>query len=131
MEIHFRIAGVLLILLALVHIFFPFYFNWKEEQKSMRLINRQMMNVHMFFVALTVFLMGLLCVTWQAELIETKLGKVISLGFGVFWVSRLVIQFFGYSPALWRGKNFETTIHILFSGLWLYFSFIFLINSLT
>ena len=126
MEIHLKIIGALLITLALVHIAFPKYFNWKENLKSLSLVNRQMMTVHTFFIALTVFLMGLLCLTSSNELVETNLGKKISLGLGVFWTIRLVIQFFGYSANLWKGKRFETCIHIVFSILWTYFSIVFL-----
>jgi hypothetical protein len=126
MQIHINIIGILLIALALVHIIFPKYFNWKKELKSLSLINRQMMTVHTFFIALTVFLMGLLCLTSSAELIETNLGKKLSLGLGVFWTVRLVFQFFGYSSDLWKGKKFETCMHVIFSLLWTYLSFIFL-----
>ena len=126
MEIHFKIISVLLIALAMVHIFFPKYFNWDKELKSLSLINRQMMTVHTFFIALTVLLMGLLCLTSSAELIETNLGKKTSLGLGLFWTVRLVIQFFGYSTNLWKGKKFETLMHIIFSLLWTYLSIIFL-----
>lgn len=118
--------GILLIILALIHIIFPKYFNWKKELASLNLINRQMMTVHTFFIALTVFLMGLLCVTSADEIIETPLGKKIALGLGVFWGIRLVIQFFGYSSKLWKGKKFETTVHIVFSSLWLYLTIVFL-----
>ncbi len=126
MEIHFKIIGVLLITLALVHIVFPNYFNWEKELKSLSLINRQIMVIHTFFIALTVFLMGLLCLTSSNELIETNLGKKISLGLGVFWAVRLFIQFFGYSTDLWKRKSFETGIHIIFSLFWTYLSIIFL-----
>ncbi len=85
-----------------------------------------MMTVHTFFIALTVFLMGLLCLTSSGELIETSLGKKISLGLGIFWTVRLFIQFFGYSSDLWKGKTFETLMHILFSILWAYLSILFL-----
>jgi hypothetical protein len=70
--------------------------------------------------------MGLLCLTSSAELIETNLGKKISLGLGVFWTVRLYIQFFGYSTELWKGKKFESSMHIIFSLLWTYLSIIFL-----
>lgn len=126
MEIHYKIIGVLLIVLALVHIVFPKYFNWDKELKSLSLINRQLMTVHTFFIALTVFLMGILCLTSSSELIGTNLGKKISFGLGIFWLARLLIQFFGYSTDLWKGKKFETFIHIIFSLLWAYLSFIFL-----
>jgi hypothetical protein len=90
------------------------------------LINRQVMYVHTFFIALVVLLMGILCLTSAKELIETDLGKKIVLGLGIFWMIRLFIQFFGYSSKLWKGKTFETIIHIVFSFLWTYLSTIFL-----
>ncbi|MDB4180810.1 hypothetical protein N9611_01000 [Flavobacteriaceae bacterium] len=131
MYIHFKISGVLLIILALSHVIFPKYFNWKDDLKSLSLVNRQVMIIHTFFIALIVFLMGLLCLTSTIDLIETTLGKTLSLGLGVFWSIRLFIQFFGYSKALWKGKRFETIIHILFSGLWGYLSILFWMNYLT
>jgi len=125
MYIHIKIIGFLLIALALIHIIFPKHFNWNKELKSLSLINRQI------FIAFTVFLMGLLCLTSSNELIETNLGKKISLGLGIFWAVRLLIQFFGYSTDLWKGKKIETSIHILFSIFWIYFSSTFLINYYT
>ncbi|MGV3612798.1 MAG: hypothetical protein ACO1N0_17690 [Fluviicola sp.] len=125
MEIHMQLIGVLLIILALIHTIFPKYFNWKEELKSVSLINRQMMIVHTFFIALAIFLMGLLCLTYPTELIETKLGKIVSLGFGIFWGMRLFIQLFGYSSKLWKGKMVETIVHISFIFLWTYLSVVF------
>lgn len=130
MEIQIRITGVVMLLLALLHIRFPRYFNWKEELKSLSLINRQMMTVHMFFIALMVFLMGLLCLTSAPDLAGTALGKLIALGMGIFWTTRLVFQLFVYSARLWRGKRFETSIHILFVLLWTYLGGIFVWTAL-
>ena len=125
MEIQLKIIGIVLMGLALVHVIFPRYFNWEKELKALSLINKQMMVVHTFFIALTVFLMGLLCLTSSSEIISTPLGRKIALGFGIFWVIRLVIQFFGYSAELWKGKKFETIVHILFTMLWSYLSVVF------
>ncbi|MGY8909704.1 MAG: hypothetical protein ACKVIG_07580 [Flavobacteriales bacterium] len=127
MSLQIQIIGVLLMLLALIHIGFPKYFKWKLELKSLSLINSQMMTTHTFFIALTVFLMGLLCVTSSTELIETTLGKKISLGLGIFWLIRLFFQMFVYSSLLWKGKKFETTMHILFTLFWIYMSSLFLL----
>lgn len=128
MQLHFHIIGISLMILALIHIIFPKYFNWKEELKSLSLMNKQMMTIHTFFIALIVFLMGLLCLTSANELIGTKLGKTVSLGLGIFWAIRLFIQFFGYSSTLWKGKPFETFIHIVFSGFWIYLNGVFWTN---
>lgn len=127
---HIRILGVLLMLLALIHIIFPKYFNWKEDLKSLSLINRQMMIVHTFFIALIVFLMGLLFIYAAPEIVQSDLGKTISAGIAVFWTCRLVIQFFGYSSKLWKNKVFETCAHVGFSFLWAYLSVVFWWNWL-
>lgn len=125
MELHLKIIGTTLILLALVHVIFPRYFNWKKELKSLSLVNAEMMVVHTFFLALTVFLMGILCVTKTEDLVATSLGKNLCLGFAIFWTIRFFIQFFGYSSSLWKGKAFETSVHIVFSLFWGYCSVIF------
>lgn len=128
MELHLKIVGALLILLALIHIFFPGYFDWRQELGSLSLINRQMIYAHLFFIALGIFLMGLLCLTSSHELSTTVVGKKISLGLGIFWTIRLCVQFFGYSSKLWKGKPFETTVHILFSAFWAYLSTVFILT---
>lgn len=130
MEIHFKIIGILFIILAMIHLPFPRYFKWNIELKGLSLINRQMMQSHTFFIALTVFLMGILCLTSAGELIHTSFGRKITFGMGVFWTFRLIFQFFIYSPELWRDKKFETTIHLLFSSFWLYVCFVFLNTAL-
>jgi hypothetical protein len=125
MELHLKIIGVLLMLLALLHVIFPKYFKWKDELNLVSHVNRQMMYVHAFFIAFIVFLIGLLCLTSATELTTTNFGKRISLGLGIFWGTRLFFQFFVYSQSLWKGKNFETTVHILFAALWTYLCVIF------
>ncbi|MGJ8661826.1 MAG: hypothetical protein ACSHXL_07295 [Bacteroidota bacterium] len=125
MERLIDITGIGLILLALAHAFFPKYFKWKEELVAVSPLTRQIFYVHTFFVALMVLLMGVFCLM-NAEDIKTSLmGKQISGGFAVFWGCRLLIQFFGYSAELWRGKKLETIIHVLFSIIWLYLTVIF------
>jgi hypothetical protein len=130
MLLHFKITGVVLIVLALVHLVFPKYFNWKNELNRLSLINKQMMQVHTLFIAVTVFLMGLLCITSAQELITTVLGRKVCLGFGAFWTLRLLVQFFGYATILWKGKLFETTVHIIFIILWAYLSVLFIMAGM-
>ncbi|WP_316820536.1 hypothetical protein [Pedobacter gandavensis] len=126
MEIHYKIIGVLLIALSFVHLVFPKYFNWTEELSALSLANRQIMYIHTFFIALVVFLIGLLCLTSSNELVSNSFGKKIAFGIGIFWLIRLYIQFFGYSSKLWKGKTFETVVHVVFSLFWAYLSVVFL-----
>jgi len=122
MELHLKIIGCILIVLGIIHAGFPQYFNWRTELIPLSLINRQMVYFHTFFLALFVLLTGILCLTSAEEIVGTPLGKKLSLGFGLFWSIRLFVQFFGYSPQLWKGKKFETFVHILFTFLWTYIS---------
>lgn len=125
-----KLIGFLLVILALLHVAFARYFNWREDFAPVSLINRQMMYVHTFFVAFTVLLMGLLCLTSAPELVGTPLGRRLALGCGIFWLARLLVQFFGYSAQLWRGKRFETFVHVVFTMLWTYLSAVFLLVGL-
>ena len=127
MELHLRIIGWLMLVLAFVHIGFPRYFNWRKELQHLQLVNRQVMQVHTFFIALIVLLMGVLCLVISPGEINSPLGKKLMFGLFVFWTLRLLVQFFWYSPKLWRGRIFETIVHCVFSLLWTYFSVIFFV----
>ena len=134
MELHLKIVGTVLILLGFMHIGFPRYFHWKKDLASLELINREMMIVHTFFLALVVAGMGFICLFNSEQLLNTlfsqedgttSVGKTISLSFAIFWTVRLLVQLFGYSPELWRGKRFETIVHVVFIFLWSYVSGVF------
>lgn len=125
MELHLKIIGFILVLLAAIHLIFPKYFNWKQELSSLSLINKQVMYVHTFFIALIVLLMGILCICCATDMVNTTLGRQVSFGLFVFWGCRLIFQFFVYSPTLWKGKVFETAVHIVFSLLWAYLTTVF------
>ena len=127
MIIHLHILGAMFVILSMLHVGFPRYFRWKEQLHALSLINRQMVQVHTAFIALGIFLMGSLCLTSAHELLNDPLGHRICIGLGVFWAMRLVVQLFVYSTDLWRGKAFETTVHILFTLLWTYATATFLV----
>ena len=126
MELQIEIIGYLLILLSCIHVIFPKYFGWKEDLAPLQQINRSMMKVHTFFIALAVFLMGLLCVTSAEDLLQTELGRKICLGLGLFWLIRLFFQFFIYPSSLWKGRRLETVIHIVAIVFWVFLSYSFL-----
>jgi hypothetical protein len=131
MVFQIKLIGVVFILLSLLHFFLPARFNWKRELPALGLFNRQMLQVHVFFIAFGLLLLGLLCLTSADSLLNTHLGKRICLGLGVFWAVRLYVQLFVYSSKLWKGKTFETIMHILFIALWAYASGVFTIGFLT
>lgn len=125
MLIHLKVIGVLLAVLSVLHVLIPGYLDWKRDLAPIGLMNRQMMMTHMIFIAITVFGIGVLCLTSAEELIGTPLGRRIALGLAVFWALRLFFQLFVYSAELWRGKKFETFIHVMAIGFWVYMTVVF------
>ncbi|KOY85171.1 hypothetical protein AD998_02495 [bacterium 336/3] len=125
MDIHLKIIGIIMVVLGIIHVIFPRYFNWKEDLKSISLINQQLMYVHTFFIGFLVFLLGLLSLFSTQADFNTPIGSKIALGVSIFWGVRLFFQFFVYSSKLWKGKLFETIVHVLFSCLWVYFTVVF------
>jgi hypothetical protein len=121
-----KIAGILLIGLSLIHAFFSRRFAWAEELPRLSLLNRQIFQVHCFFIALTVGLMGVLLFGWTDALVtRSPLAKAIAGGLTIFWSCRLVFQWTVYDSSLWRGRRFETAMHWLFTTLWLFLTAVF------
>jgi hypothetical protein len=120
---HVRLAGVLLLALAAVHLAFPRRFQWKEELGRLSLINRQIFVVHVIFICVILVLMGSLSLFAAGPLLEpTPLARLVLAGFAAFWALRLVFQWFVYDRALWRGNALHTGVHLGATALWAYFT---------
>jgi hypothetical protein len=126
LQLLLKFAGILLIGLCVLNLLLDRRFGWAEELMRVSLFTRQVFKVHCFFIAFTVGLMGVLALCWSEALITpSPLGKAIAGGLTLFWFCRLVFQWFVYDRSLWLGRRFETTIHWLFTGLWMFFSGVF------
>lgn len=124
--INLRVAGTLLIALALLHVPIAIRFRWREESARLSPFNRQVLLVHAFFIALTVGLMGLLAAFWpEALTAKNPLGPPVAGGLTLFWGVRLYCQWFVYDRNLWRGKTFESAVHLIFTLFWIYLTTIF------
>jgi len=121
-----RLAGVLLAGLAILNVFVPRRCHWREELARLSLLNRQIFEVHAIFLILTLALFAALLLTSADALLErTRLARAFLAGLTIFWGTRMLMQWFYYSPATWRGYRFNTIMHVLFSGLWIYFTGVF------
>lgn len=114
-------------LLSGLHVVFPKRFRWKQDLAQLQLINRQIFYVHCFFICVVLVLMGALCFFYPVQLLAGgELGRIVSSGCALFWFMRLLVQLFVYDQSLWRGKRLETFVHVVFLGLWSYFTLVFL-----
>jgi len=124
--VHLRIVGLIMAALVVVNFYVPVRFRWREEMARLSLLNRQVFQAHSIFLVLTLALFSALLLTCAEALVEpTRLGRAILVGLTVFWGLRLLMQFFFYSPRIWRGHRFNTVMHVVFSATWLYITAVF------
>ena len=118
---HLRAVGVLMALLAIVNLFVPGRFNWRDELSRVSLLNRQIFQAHTVFIVLIIVLMSALFLTCAEALLEpTRLSRAVLTGLTIFWGLRMLMQWFFYSPRVWRGNPFNTVMHGVFSVGWIY-----------
>jgi hypothetical protein len=118
--VHLRIVGLVMAGLVVVNIFVPRRFHWREEMTRLSLLNRPI------FLVLTLALFSALLLTSSDALLErTRLSRAILIGLTIFWTLRMVMQWGFYSPAIWRGHRFNTTMHYVFSAVWIYVTTVF------
>jgi hypothetical protein len=119
--LHLQIVGALLIALGIGHMFFGRYFGWKRELASVSLLTRQVFFVHTFFIGLGVAMAGAGSFLYAGALLRPgALSRALLAGMAVFWLCRLIVQFFVYDSAIWRGDPFRTFMHVVFAMLWTY-----------
>jgi len=118
---HLRAVGVLMALLAIANLFVPGRFNWREELSRVSLLNRQIFQAHSVFIVVLIVLMSALFLTCAEALLEpTRLSRAVLIGLTIFWGLRMLMQWFFYSPRVWRGNRFNTVMHGVFSLGWIY-----------
>lgn len=121
LRVHLQVVGTLLLVLGTSHFFFSRYFGWEKELASLSLLTRRIFQVHTFFIALVVVLLGVCSLFYADALLErSPLSRVFLAGIVVFWTCRLVVQFVVYDSAIWRGRRFYTFMHVAFSVFWIY-----------
>ena len=124
--VHLRVVGVVMACLVVVNLVVPRRFHWREEMSRLSLLNRQIFQAHNVFLILTLALFSALLLTSGAALLEpTRLSRAILAGLTVFWGLRMLMQWYFYSPLIWRGHRFNTVMHYVFSVVWVYVTTVF------
>jgi hypothetical protein len=118
-----KLAGGLLLLLAVANLFLPRKLDWKNDLAGLSLLNRQIFRVHAFFIVLILVMMGALSLGFTAELLApSPLSRLVLGGLALFWFIRLAVQLFVYDSSLWRGNRVNTFIHFTATLLWAFFT---------
>ena len=124
--VHLRFVGVVMASLVVVNLMVPGRFHWREEMSRLSLVNRQIFQAHSVFLVLTLALFSALLLTCGPALLEpTRLSRAVLSGLTIFWGLRMVMQWWFYSPLIWRGHRFNTVMHYTFSVVWVYVTTVF------
>jgi len=87
------LCGAYNLVFAIFHISFWKIFKWKEDLKGNSVGNRaimQILNIRLIYIFL---LMAFIYFFYPDQLLETKIGFVLLIGFLVFWIGRTIEQF--------------------------------------
>lgn len=123
-----RIAGALLLLLAVLHEPICRRLKWREEALLLSPVNAAIFRVHALFIGLILVLMGLPCVADPRVFLEkSRAGGWLAWMFAAFWTARLFVQWCVFPRTLWLGKRFETRVHFIFTGIWIFLAALFVI----
>jgi hypothetical protein len=121
LAVHLRLVGAIMAMLVVVNVLVPRRFNWSEELSRVSLVNRQIFQAHTTFLVLLLALLAALFGLYADALLEpNRLSRAILIGLTIFWGLRMLMQWFFYSPVLWRGHRFNTIMHGVFSAAWVY-----------
>jgi len=88
-----NLCGIYNLAFAIFHILFWKIFKWNEDLKRNSVGNRaiiQILNIRLIYIFL---LMSFIYFFYPDQLLETKIGFVLLIGFLGFWIGRTVEQF--------------------------------------
>jgi hypothetical protein len=124
--LHLRVAGTLLLCLALAHLILPRALGWTVELREVSLMTRQVSYVHTYFIGLMCGLFGLAATVLTTDLLtRDRMAAAVLTGAIAVWSSRLVVQLCVFDSSLWRGSVLTVLGHIAFVALWTYQTVVF------
>ena len=87
------IAGVINVLLIVLHLFFSKLLNWKKQLPKIDTVNAAVLKILNLLIMVFFLYSAYLSFFAQQDLISTELGKSLLVFLSLFWVVRLLTQF--------------------------------------
>ena len=119
LELGLRAAAIAQLGIALLNFSLVRLMKWKPDLDRLPLLIREVFQVHLIFISVTVGTFAVL--TWRFAP-EMAAGRIplalwLALAIGIFWGIRAVMQWTYYSHTHWRGDAVRTLLHwLLFFG---------------
>jgi hypothetical protein len=119
LELFLRLAALAQLGVAVLNLFLVRIMKWERDLDAAPLLIREVFQIHIYFISITLALFGALTWRFAAEIATAAQPLCIWLasGIGIFWAVRSVMQWSHYSAVHWRGDKVRTAIHwLLFLG---------------
>jgi hypothetical protein len=96
----------------------PSRLGWKKDLQKLTPFNRKLMWVHGGFAVLTIVAFGVLTLSLHAEMLRGDRAALgVALFIGIYWASRIAVDFLYYEHSDWpRGPGFVLG-HMLLTSL--------------
>ena len=108
-----RIAAAIQLCVAVLNLQLVRVLDWRPELQRMPLLVREVFQVHLWFISLTLTIFATLTWRFARDMAGTnEMADWLALGVGVFWSVRAVMQIAYYSARHWRGKLAPTFVHV-------------------
>jgi hypothetical protein len=127
------LAGVVQIGLVFGSLAIPRLLNWKEHLSKINVLIKQIFWTYAGYILVINFSFGLLSVFGAAELSDGSfLAKVVTLFIAIYWISRILIQFFYFdtsaAPKGFIYKFGEMVLVLVFVFLAFVYAWAFILN---
>lgn len=119
LDVLLRLAGLSILLLALLHAVFWWSLNWRTEVERLSPLNARVFAVHTFFVALVLFGLGLLSLLRPDLLLaRSELARLMLVAVVVFWFARLLMQPLVFDGVMREGWTQSRALRISVNFVW-------------
>ncbi len=92
-EILVYLCGIHSLAFAFFHTGFWKLFRWKQDLKHLTSLNRAVVQILNLRITYLFFFLAFVCFGYPQPLYDTELGRVILIGFSLFWLGRTAEQF--------------------------------------
>ncbi|MCW1887460.1 hypothetical protein OKA04_22180 [Luteolibacter flavescens] len=100
-----RVAGLMMTGIAIANFVAARRLRYRENLAGCEVMVRQIFHVHCAYIIAIVGGLGVLCLGWPQLLMADGMGRVLSGFFGVFWISRVVVQLVYYDKETRRRER--------------------------
>ena len=116
LEMALRAAALAQFAVAILNLFLIRIMNWKPDLDRAPLLIREVFQIHVVFISITLSIFALL--TWRFVHEIASAANWLATAIGTFWIVRSVVQWLHYSSSHWRGNTAHSDSLDAVSRLW-------------